>query len=184
MFSLFLLWGVKLVECHCIWKVISVCSLCIILWPICPEWQLSFIWETVPLLSISVCLCSDLFVSPSHRLGCIIWLMSSGQSAIGTRTCSGNPEADWHLANGEDTMTSGGVSCQTSSYASGHMPAVGTSLPLPVCRLDTQNRSYSWAYTWAFVPSGFSVSCLSAICANITTGGSSLLFIGAWNIHF
>lgn len=65
--------------------------------------------------------------------------MSSGQSAIGTRTCSGNPEADWRLANGEDTMTSGGVRCQTSSYASGHMPAVGTSLPLPVCRLDTQN---------------------------------------------
>lgn len=46
--------------------------------------------------------------------------MSSGQSAAGTRTRSGDPEADWRRANGEDAATSGGARCQTGpvNYAS------------------------------------------------------------------
>lgn len=43
----------------------------------------------ITLYSISSCLCSGLCVSLSLWLGCIMWLMSSGQSAVGTRTCSG-----------------------------------------------------------------------------------------------
>ena len=82
--------------------------------PICPVWQLSFIWETSPLYSIANCLCSGFCVGPSRWLGCIMWLMSSGQSATGTKTCSGDPQADWRPANGEDTVTSEAVRCQTS----------------------------------------------------------------------
>lgn len=55
--------------------------------------------------------------------------MSSRQSAVGTRTCSGNPEADWRLATREDAVTWGDfqVPNQPVNYASGHTPAVGTS---------------------------------------------------------
>lgn len=71
--------------------------------------------------------------------------MSSRQSAVGTRTCSGNPEADWRLANREDTTTSGGggrggdlqVPNQPVKYASGHTPAVGTS----ACALSRLGRT-------------------------------------------
>lgn len=108
-----LFWSVPSQECLCMWKVVSLCRVCFVLCPICPEWQLGFIWKTSPLYSISSCLCSGLCVSPSHWLGCIMWLMSSGQSAVGTRTCSGDPEADWRPANGEDTVTSEAVRCQT-----------------------------------------------------------------------
>lgn len=64
--------------------------------------------------------------------------MSSGQSAVGTRTCSGDPAADWRLANGEGTVTSGG--CREPNlpvnYASGRSAAVGSSLLPPARRLD------------------------------------------------
>lgn len=110
-------------------QVVSLCRQCFVLSPVCPEWQISFIWETPPLYSISSCLCSGLCVSPSCWLGCIMWLMSSGQSAVGTRMCSGDPEADWRPANGEDTMTSGCAAPNWPvNYASGHSPCLWNQL--------------------------------------------------------
>lgn len=99
--------------CLCMFKVMSLSKVGFFGPSIHPEWQLGFIWETPPLSSISCCLCSSLCVSLSCWLGCIMWLMSSGQSAVGTRTRSGDPEADWRRANGQDAATSVGARCQT-----------------------------------------------------------------------
>lgn len=148
----------------------------IFIWsPVCPEFQLGFIWETRTLCSVPGCLCSGLC------LGCIMWQMSSRQSAVGTRTCSGNPEADWRLANREDAMTSGGdfqVPNQPVNYASGHTPAVGTSATACLDLEEPKNAPIPRvpADGWCgcacenFVPSGFRLSCLSTPCANITAG--------------
>lgn len=69
--------------------------------------------KSSPPRSVSLCPCSGpLCEAPAAD--CIMWLMSSGQSAAGTRTCSGDPEADWRPANGEDAVTSEAVRCQTS----------------------------------------------------------------------
>lgn len=153
-----------------------------------PEWQPSFIWETPPLSSISCCLCSSLCVSLSCWLGCIMWLMSSGQSAVGTRTRSGDPEADWRRANGEDAATSGGARCQTGpvNYASRscwNQPPSAHVASKQAEKFTSNAILLVWVHVcvgmggcmcvrtptwvWEFRPSGVMLSCLSAHCVNI-----------------
>lgn len=38
-----------------VWKVVSLCGVCFVLYTVYPEWQLGFIWETSPCtLSLAV----------------------------------------------------------------------------------------------------------------------------------
>lgn len=68
--------------------------------------------------------------------------MSSGQSAVGTRTCSGDPAADWRLANGEGTVTSG--CCREPNlpvnYASGRSAAIWKP-PAAACEASRQDAN-------------------------------------------
>lgn len=83
--------------------------------------------DSTPVLYLSLLrpLCEPQPTIGLYNVTNVLWAI-----CCGTRTCSGDPEADWRLANGEDTMTSGAVRCQTSLL----IMHLDTCRPLePVC---------------------------------------------------